>query len=154
MKLTRREFAAAAAGGLSPLLFPRPARAANPVAHLGAIRYAHLELPAGPYPRREIAQLASEAASSLGFPAPAEITVLGPKIAAEHYPETFALTCIYPDGKRLAIRATPSHTGAPELTVRGQRNSLDLRYIGGTFQPCHSERSEESLLREGSGSEF
>jgi hypothetical protein len=136
MHLTRREFAAATAGGLSlfvfgPVLASTPARS---ISALGPVRHAHIELPAGPYTRAEVARIAARAAALMGRPAPETITLLGNADTPGSLPTNFAMTCTYTDGCKLVIRATTSHTGDAELTIQGQRNRLDLRYIGGDFR--------------------
>lgn len=122
MQLTRREFAAATAGGLSLFSF-----AAAPAVADETIRHAHLELPAGPYARAEISRLVACAADVAGLPAPDAITALGTRPEAAEFPKTFVLTLQF-SGTALVVRASQQHVGAPELTLRGKHFAFDLRY--------------------------
>ncbi len=131
MQLTRREFAAATAGGLSLFSWPAVARAAA----AEPVRHAHLELPAGPYTRTELSKLIACAAEAAGYAEPLAINALGVKVSSADYPATFALTIQFPEARVLNIRASQLHAGVPELTLRGQRTSTELRYsqVDGIF---------------------
>lgn len=129
MNLTRREFAAATAGGLS--LFSFVATADRPRAD--RVRHAHAELPAGPYPREVLARIVAQAGGVLGLSAPESATVLGAALHDVTFPAEFALTLVYPEGLGMVIRASRAHTGAPELTVRGDRGRIDYRFEDGVW---------------------
>ncbi len=131
MELTRREFAAATAGGLS--LFSFGAGAVAPP--VGDVRHVHLELPAGPYTRAELAGTIADVAGALGLPAPESATALGTTLRAETYPAEFALSLRYPDEVRVVVRATRTHTGSPQLTLRGDRGTTDCSLDCGGLLP-------------------
>lgn len=126
MELTRREFAAATAGGLS--VFSYVARAN--VSRAESIRYAHMELPAGPYSREALARIVAAAGDVLGLSAPESATALGAAVHDETFPAEFALTLVYPDGIRMMVRVSKAHITVPELTVRGDRRTIDY-YMDG-----------------------
>ncbi len=137
MSLTRREFAMATASGLSLFSFTANARRDDLTLHTGSLRHAHLELPCGPYTRAIVAHIVSRAADAIGLPVPESATALGTSLRAERLPAAFVLTCVYPGGLRLIVRASNLHLGVPELTLRGQRSDLELRYSNehDEFQP-------------------
>ncbi len=131
MQLTRREFAAATAGGLS--LFSFAARASTP--GLGDLRHIHIELPAGPYDRGEVSRLVSEVVASLGLPAPESASALGTALEAGIFPAEFALSVRYPQNVRLVIRATRAYSGTPQLTLRGSLGTTERSLDCGSSLP-------------------
>ena len=126
MQLTRREFAAATASGLSLFSFAGAAEAPR----ADRIRYAHLELPMGPYSREALARIVARAGETLGLSAPESATALGATIHDVTFPAEFALTLMYPEGLRMMVRASKAYTAAPGLTVRADHRTMDYRLDG------------------------
>lgn len=124
MQLTRREFAAATAGGLS--LFSFGAMAAVPRGDV--VRHAHLELPAGPYPHETLSTLVAHAAQAAGYGEPQSWSALGVPEDASVFSTAFVLTLRFPGERLLVVRASQQHAGTPALTLRGQRSATELRY--------------------------
>ncbi len=147
MQLTRREFAAATAGGLSLFSFAArayasPSPLAGMAAGVGGLRHIHLELPAGPYTRAALSRIVSGVAESLRLPASESASALGTAFDAETFPAEFALSVRYPQNVRLVIRATRAHSGTPQLTLRGSHGTTERSLDCGSALPLFaSERS-------------
>jgi hypothetical protein len=114
-ELSRRQFVAVGAAAVAGL---RVAGGGHAEQIGGAARYVHVELGAGPWPRREVARIAERAATRAGLDSPTRITALGTAAGAAMFPEEFAITLEYPAGARMAIRASRRHAGGPEVVVR------------------------------------